>query len=102
MNDYEKTVRALDRVKKLLALADRHPDTEEGRSARRKALQLSEAHGLDMARVDLKIAQPKRVNRINPGMFDSFAATVKKQYPGIDDEDYSQPKRRGTYGKEED
>lgn len=84
-------------IAKLLAIYDRHPETEEGKSARRKAVDLSRKHKIELEGVSM--AAPKR---FNPGAFAAFGGAIKKQFPGqIDESDLAKPRNR-TVDKEDD
>lgn len=84
-------------IAKLRAIHDRHPETEEGKSALRKAVVLARKHKIEMEGVPM--AAPKR---FNPGVFAAFGGAIKKQFPGqIDASDLNKPKNR-TVDKEDD
>lgn len=85
-------LRVAEKVRKLLALANKHPDTPEGRSAREKAGLLMAKHNIDPASLN-----PRQVSR-SPDAFESFARNFRG-FSGRDDEDYTKYDEDGNRKK---
>jgi hypothetical protein len=80
---FRERLRVSDKVRKLLAIAEKHPDTPEGKSAREKAGLLIAKYNLDAASLRPKIDAPK---------FDYNSAVMKAMmaaFPGRDTTDYT-------------
>jgi hypothetical protein len=77
-------LRVADRVRKLLAIADKHPDSHEGKSAREKAGQLIAKHHLDSESLRPKHKVSQTYDHTKAVMGAMMAA-----FPGKDTEDYS-------------
>jgi hypothetical protein len=105
------------KVTKLMAIYNRHPDTEEGRSARAKADRLREQYGLDSSTGDAFLDRLQAAadaaagkapahgprGRFNRNAFGVMAGAFKSAFPGQDDEDYSKyAKGHRVVDKEED
>lgn len=111
----ERQSRARERVRKLMAIYNRHPDTEEGRSAQAKALQLRQQYGLDGPTGDAfldrlqqeadrragKAPEPPKP-KFSRHAFETMAGAFRKQYPGTDDEDYTKYTKGRVVNKEDD
>lgn len=86
----QKAADAHKRIAKLMALADKHPDTPEGQSAKRKANQLIEKWG-------------KPSPALNVMAFGSVMGNIKRNFPGtIDDSDLVKPARRVVEKEDDD
>lgn len=109
----ERQSRARERVRKLMAIYNRHPDTEEGRSAQAKALQLRKQYGLDaptgdafldrlQREADRQASTPLSKSKFSRHAFETMAGAFRKQYPGTDDEDYAKYAKGRVVNKEDD
>lgn len=95
----QKAADARKRIDKLMALAHKHPDTEEGKSALRKAGLLARKAGIEITG-GVPLTKPPKY--LNPGAMSAFAGAIKKTFPGkIDASDLEKPNYR-TVDKEED
>lgn len=81
---FRERLRAAERVRKLLAMADKHPDTHEGKAARERAGVLIAKHGLDSNSLKPKV-------KVEHPSFDVNSAFMKnfKGFAGPDKEDYT-------------
>ena len=95
----QRAAKIRQRIDKLLAVAEKHPETPEGQSARRMAEELAAKHGIPLSGgVGPQTLKP----RINAGAFAAFGAAIKKQFPGqIDESDLKKPNYR-VVDKDED
>ena len=85
----QRAADAHKRIAKLMALYEKHPDTEEGKSAKAKADQLIAKYGQPSAA--LKVAS-----------FGNLMSNIKSAFPGkIDDSDLAKSTHR-VVSKEED
>lgn len=81
-------MRASDKVRKLMATANRHPDTPEGKSALRVAGNLIAKYKLDAESLKPKPEVSKRpVHTADP--FATFGGAIKQNYRGKDTTDYT-------------
>lgn len=95
----KRAAKVRQRIDKLMATAERHPETHEGQSARRMAEALAKKYEMPLSGgVGPQAVKP----RLNPGAFAAFTGAIKKQFPGqIDASDLVKPKGR-VVDKEED
>jgi hypothetical protein len=84
---YRVWLHAASKVRKLLAIANKHPDTHEGSSARKRAEVLIAKYGLDAE--SLKPLPERRVYPEHDN-FAAFAGAIKRNYPARDSTDYTQ------------
>ena len=93
----ERKIKATGRIRKLLALATSNPNENEAKLAMERATKLAEEHGINISdiRPDIKVAMTKdQQKKQGFAAMDRMFGTIKKQYPGVDNEDYSKYARK--------
>jgi hypothetical protein len=89
---YQLRLKAIGRIRKLLALAQNNPNSHEAEQALGHAKRLAEQHGVDLD--TLKTTPPPRNVALPPDTMRGMVGAISRAYPGIDNEDYSQYARQ--------
>lgn len=88
----ERKIKATGRIQKLLALATDNPNSHEAEQAMARATKMAEEYGINIAEIrpDIKTPLTKEAQKKQGfAAMDRMFGSIKKAYPGIDDEDYS-------------
>lgn len=88
----ERKIKATGRIRKLLALATSNPNSHEAEQAMARATKMAEEYQINISEIrpDVKVTLTKeQQQRQGFAAMDRMFGTIKKQYPGVDNEDYS-------------
>lgn len=83
-DQFERRLGAIAHIRKLLALANNNPNANEAALARSHAERVAAKWDIDLATLT-----PARKGPLPTAALAAFAAAFRKQYPGVDDEDYT-------------
>lgn len=93
----ERKIKATGRIRKLLALATSNPNSHEAEQAMARATKMAEEYQINISEIrpDIKTTMTVETQKKQGfAAMDRMFGTIKRQYPGIDNEDYSK------YGKD--